>query len=91
MTNEFHLPYRAIVRVYFGTNCVKTIEGTAVPKANGETTLLWKLYRNFAMTHPLDEGPINKARRVTRLSQHAETSLTACRLSEAASKYLASS
>ncbi|CBN75826.1 Rieske (2Fe-2S) domain protein [Ectocarpus siliculosus] len=59
--NEFHLPYRAVIRVYFGSNSLKTIEATAVPRADGETTLHWKLYRNFAITHPLDEGPINKA------------------------------
>lgn len=58
--NEFHLPYRAVIRVYFGTNSLKTIEATAAPKADGETTLHWKLYRNFALSHPLDEGPINK-------------------------------
>ena len=60
MKNEFHLPYRAVIRVYFGENSVKTIEATAVPNADRETTLNWKLYRNFAMTHPLDEGPVNK-------------------------------
>lgn len=60
--NEFHLPYRAVIRVYFGSNSLKTIEATAVPRADGETTLHWKLYRNFAITHPLDEGPINKVR-----------------------------
>ncbi|CAM9680203.1 unnamed protein product [Ectocarpus fasciculatus] len=59
--NEFHLPYRAVIRVYFGSTSLKTIEATAVPRADGETTLHWKLYRNFAITHPLDEGPINKA------------------------------
>ncbi|CAN0169522.1 unnamed protein product, partial [Laminaria digitata] len=59
--NEFHLPYRAVIRVYFGENSLKTIEATAVPKSDGETTLHWKLYRNFAITHPLDEGPVNKA------------------------------
>lgn len=58
--NEFHLPYRAVIRVYFGENSVKTIEATAVPRGDGETTLHWKLYRNFAVTHPLDEGPVNK-------------------------------
>eukprot|EP00903_Cladosiphon_okamuranus_P007084 g6884.t1 len=59
--NEFHLPYRAVIRVYFGKNSLKTIEATAVPKSDGETTLHWRLYRNFAITHPRDEGPINKA------------------------------
>lgn len=58
--NEFHLPYRAVTRVYFGKNSLKTIEVTAVPRSDGETTLHWRLYRNFAITHPLDEGPINK-------------------------------
>lgn len=60
---EFHLPYRAVIRVIFGDNKIKTIEATAVPRVNGETTLHWKLYRNFAITHPLDEGPINKVSR----------------------------
>lgn len=60
--NEFHLPYRAVIRVYFGKNSLKTIEATAVPKSDGETTLHWRLYRNFAITHPRDEGPINKVR-----------------------------
>eukprot|EP00752_Nemacystus_decipiens_P011133 g9893.t1 len=59
--NEFHLPYRAVIRVYFGQNSLKTIEATAVPKSDGETTLNWRLYRNFALTHPRDEGPINQA------------------------------
>ncbi|CAM9914270.1 unnamed protein product, partial [Sphacelaria rigidula] len=59
--NEFHLPYRAVIRVFFGEHSLKTIEATAVPVADGKTTLHWKLYRNFAITHPLDEGPINKA------------------------------
>ena len=58
--NEFHLPYRAVIRVYFGENSLKTIEATAVPRGDGETTLHWKLYRNFALTYPLDEGPVNK-------------------------------
>lgn len=60
--NEFHLPYRAVIRVFFGEHSLKTIEATAVPVADGKTTLHWKLYRNFAITHSLDEGPINKVR-----------------------------
>lgn len=60
MKNEFHLPYRAVIRVFFGSTSLKTVEATAVPVADGKTTLHWKVYRNFAMTHPLDNGPINK-------------------------------
>lgn len=58
--NEFLLPYRAVIRVFFGDNSVKSIEATAVPKGDGKTALHWKLYRNFAISHPKDEGPINK-------------------------------
>lgn len=61
--NEFHLPYRAVIRVFFGEKSLKTIEATAVPTSEGTTTLHWKIYRNFALTHPLDEGPINKVSR----------------------------
>jgi Vanillate O-demethylase oxygenase C-terminal domain len=59
--NEFHLPYNAVIRVYFGESCIKTIHAAAVPSANGKTVLHWKLYRNFALTHPRDEGPLNAA------------------------------
>jgi phenylpropionate dioxygenase-like ring-hydroxylating dioxygenase large terminal subunit len=59
--NEAHLPYTAVIRVFFGKNCVKTIHASAVPVAEGRTMVMWRLYRNFAMTVPRDEGPINQA------------------------------
>ncbi|CAM9442096.1 unnamed protein product [Phaeothamnion confervicola] len=61
VTNEFHLPYTAVIRVYFGSQCVKTIMATAVPLSDDRTAVHWKLYRNFAMTHPDDAGPLNWA------------------------------
>ncbi|CAM9145448.1 unnamed protein product [Chrysoparadoxa australica] len=59
--NEFHLPYTAVIRVYFGGESIKTIMATVVPVAKDKCVMNWKLYRNFMMTHPKDEGPINKA------------------------------
>jgi len=57
--NEFHLPYTAIIRVHFGES-TKTIVASATPVSAKKTRLNYKLYRNFAITHPKDEGPINK-------------------------------
>ncbi|KAG5183593.1 hypothetical protein JKP88DRAFT_277604 [Tribonema minus] len=59
--NEYHLPYHAVIRVFFGEDCIKTIHAAAVPSEEGKTTLHWKLYRNFFMTHPMDQGPLNAA------------------------------
>ena len=58
--NEFHLPYTVIIRVRFGGN-TKTIVANAVPKGEGDTRLNYKLYRDFAITHPQDDGPLNFA------------------------------
>uniref|UniRef100_A0A6U4DAF0 Rieske domain-containing protein n=1 Tax=Phaeomonas parva TaxID=124430 RepID=A0A6U4DAF0_9STRA len=56
--NEFHLPYTAIIRVHF-SGSTKTIVASALPLGKKRTRLNYKLYRNFAITHEKDEGPIN--------------------------------
>jgi len=57
--NEFHLPFTTVTRVTFGSD-VKTIYVVAVPISEKKTIVHYKLYRNFFMTHPRDEGPIIK-------------------------------